>query len=103
MQFAIHKQLNNKKSTNQVPSKGRITKSFCNTFNIIRMHFYPIEMVTRREFAILVTLLVILFLINVARLPNPTLFVTNLACIMFLLGFAVYVAIRPELTDNPRS
>jgi len=67
------------------------------------MQFYPIEMVTRREFAILVTLLIILFLINVAGLPNPTLFIMNLACVMFLLGFAVYVAIRPELTDRPRS
>jgi len=50
-------------------------------------------MVTRSESAILVTLLMILFLINVAGLSNPTLLVMNLACVMFLLGVAVYVAI----------
>ena len=60
-------------------------------------------MVTKSEFAILVTLLIILFLINVTWSFNSTLFVMNLACLMFLLGFAVYIAIKPESINRPRS
>lgn len=74
------------------------TRWFGNSFNIIQTMLNLIKMMTRIEFTILVSLLIFLFLINIIGLLDPVLFVANLMCLLFLLGFGVYLMIKPELS-----